>query len=80
MIALSNKNLNSIITASRWKNMSSFKNYNLFKLFLNFLDLFENFYKISLTSKQINWLNIMENLSRNTPTGWMKSPEVCLKG
>ena len=46
---------------------------------MNFLDLFENFYKISLTSKQINWLNILENLSRSTPTGWMKSPEVALE-
>ena len=44
-----------------------------------FEKVFENFYKISLTSKHLNQLNIMENLSRNTPSGWMKSPEVALE-
>ena len=49
MIALSNKYINSIITASRWKNMSSFKNYNLVKLFLNFI--FQNLMKLIFMSK-----------------------------
>ncbi|MDC0343169.1 glycosyltransferase family 2 protein [Alphaproteobacteria bacterium] len=49
MIILSKKNLNSLITASRWKNFKSFKNYNLLKLLLNFI--FQNLMKLFFMSK-----------------------------
>lgn len=49
MITLSKKNLESLITASRWKNLKSFKNYNLIKLILNFI--FQNLMKLMFMSK-----------------------------
>ena len=49
MIFESKNNINSIITASRWKNTSSFKNYNLIKLILNFI--FQNLMKIMFFTK-----------------------------
>ena len=49
MIKLSENNLKSIITASRWKNFNSFQDYSLIKLILNFI--FQNLMKIMFMSK-----------------------------